>query len=225
MIKIKMIRHAKSTANEYKNMTGLIATENKYKNAGLSIKGINEIIINKNKLLQKIGASDIIIISPLKRTIQTFLYLYENVNLNTYVGISPIVSEIARDIENIGVNNKTTICDSELNKFNNFYKIDFDNDYFYYYGWKNSHFDWFEKENKILNDSIKRKYAFLNFLRNDIFKNKQITIFTHCLFIHAIINEYVNNLDIVEFDFDLSECNNDRAIKNIIINRVTCLHN
>lgn len=163
---------------------------------------------NKNKLLQSLGKNDFIIVSPLKRTIQTALYLFENINLEQKMYITPLVTEIGFITENIG-NSKNEICnDSDLCQLCNFDKLTFDNcdeSLFYYnFGWNFENNKSIEIWNDFLmwNNPYMMIKEFKIFLSNDRFTNKNVVIFSHYMFINILLNKCPNNLGIVTFIFN-----------------------
>jgi hypothetical protein len=71
-------RHAYAFHNEFygKFPDNSVESDDKYIDPGLSPSGINSICINRDVILSKLPTIDIVLMSPLKRAIQTGMYLY-----------------------------------------------------------------------------------------------------------------------------------------------------
>jgi len=227
IVNVKIIRHSRSTANEFREINGIMATDLKYRNSELSPKGIDMINKKRNELKKNLGNPDLIILSPLKRAIQTFLFLYDDEKLDKEVRIMPLFSEIHTIIENKGVSRTITKNDSDMNKQPNFNLIDFtnsdDNLFFYDNGWKkvyengwknnpinlvknvdgiNSLSTWVDLEPKAMNDGTVKTNMIKKFLTSDYLTGKDIVIFSHFGIIELLTGINSGNLGIVSFTFD-----------------------
>jgi broad specificity phosphatase PhoE len=224
IVNVKIIRHSHSTANHFKDIHGYNPTDDTYRNSGLSGKGVDMINNGREKIKEKLGNSDIILLSPLKRAIQTFLLLYNDEQLNKKVRIVPIFSEMHNLIENKGVSRSVTKNDPDINKQRNFKLIDFTNsdDALFYYdfgwkkiyeeGWKNdpinrikiiSNIDtWQNLEPNGMYDIKTRIDMIKKFLSSKTFTGKNILIFSHCMTIHELLGRCPNNLGIGSFTFN-----------------------
>lgn len=209
IVKIKFIRHSHSTANEYYEKYGMPPDDPWYKNAKLTSKGIDMVIQNKEKLLTALNNPDIILTSPLKRTVQTALLLYDKFN-GKEINLVPLVSETGEHVENKGAGLESLFNDAEVSKMPNFESVKF-NDY-YNAGWN---------ENRIIkqdlwNDDIKfndinyRIKEFKKLMSDNRFTNKSVVIFSHRDLIYNLLGYNISNLDIISFTFnqDNGEINN-----------------
>lgn len=233
IVNVKIIRHAHSIANEYKNKYGKHATEEDYRDAKLSNQGIESIQQIKDKLKEFIGNPDVIIVSPLKRAIQTCLLIFDE-PVDKPIRIVPLVSELNNLIENKGSRRETLQNDKDLQQLLNFQHVDLSlkydlmSQFYYYYGWKalflngwKSNNDkinvisdlktWKDLNSDILSVPSKRITAFKNFLSDDEFSGKNIVIVSHCIFIKRLLGECPKNLGVASFTFDQI----DQTIKNI----------
>jgi broad specificity phosphatase PhoE len=228
LIHVKIIRHAHSIANEYKDTYKQMAVEETFRDPKLSIKGIESI---KPRCLQHVLGSnpDLIICSPLLRAIETLSRIYDDKKFQNRVKICPLVCEIGNFMENRGSSrDKTKVTIGQLNIPD--IGIDFDDLKYYDYGWKKEVKDhktgeikmqdaWKELEGDVLRNIGNARFeTFHNFLRDKQVINskihKNIVIVSHSQFIHELyiyicnickkipIKLHVNNLDGISFTFN-----------------------
>ncbi|ARF08806.1 hypothetical protein Catovirus_1_856 [Catovirus CTV1] len=230
IVTITIIRHSKSIANEYYDKFGKWAKDEIYRNAVLSDKGIQDIKLLKSNIVNyihhNIGDPDYILISPLKRAIQTGLLILEDVYIpHNKIWITPIVTEIGNLIENKGVLIENTINDNDITSLKKFKLISFHNNpetfFFYNNGWKTKFMDGWELDDSkitniqnidswinlddglnILSDAEKRKIAFFDMISNIKFSGKNILIFSHYVFIKSILGIETSNLGAYTFTFN-----------------------
>lgn len=75
------MRHAQAFHNEFyrKHPDESISDNPRYIDPGLTPTGINSICNNRDAILSKLPHIDVVLMSPLKRAIQTVLYLYMDI--------------------------------------------------------------------------------------------------------------------------------------------------
>lgn len=226
-VNVKIIRHGYSTANEYvdQHSEKKHPTELKYRNAGLSEKGIQILLKDKDSIKSQLDNPDFIFTSPLKRAIQTCLLVFDT-DLNNKIRLVPLITEIGDLTENIGVGRSVTIQDPDLKMLPNFDKIDFSNtleNLFYYdYGWKKNQNDvWHNLKTQVLSDPIIKVNYIKQFLSEPRFTGKNIAIFSHCMVIHHLVGKCPNNLGIASFTFnqDTKEITNIKITDHISTNQ------
>lgn len=230
IVTITIFRHSKSIANEYLEKYGSCPQDEKFRNARLSEKGINDINSKKsymnNYIKKNLGDPDFIFLSPLKRAIQTGLLVLEDQYIPyNKIWLVPIVSERGNIIENKGISRSDMITDNDLINLKKFKLISLNNDpetlFYYNNGWKTKFLNGWELDNSkmisiqnittwinlndklnILSDKEKRKNAFFDMISNIKFSGKKILIFSHYVFINTILGKKPNNLAGYTFTFN-----------------------
>jgi bisphosphoglycerate-dependent phosphoglycerate mutase len=211
MITVNFVRHGVSIANEHTNYTGKNPSfeQIEYRDPKLSSTGIINLIKKKDHIKKLICNSQLFLVSPLKRTIQTFLVIYNDNNINSTppVYLCPLVSELNNNIiENFGSELSDMQKDYDIIKLND-NKLNFNEElysdiekYFYYYGWKEDEKDiWSNRETRIISENDKRINSFMNLMCELYNKGiNNITIFTHYQFIKILTNIVANNHDIIK---------------------------
>jgi broad specificity phosphatase PhoE len=203
VVNVIIIRHAHSTANEHYDIHRQVATDHKYKNAGLSNKGILSIekiseLLNK-KINQEFKNIHFIIASPLKRALQTGSMLFKNSKIH----VSPVISEVRNDIENRGVALQD-LSHEVVNAHNLDYTF-YDDE------------EWHDNDDHYTNID-ERILKFKQFLSNKIFDDKNVILVSHSQFIFKLLKEYIRNLGVIVFSFDQE--NHEIKIKNIVVDLI-----
>jgi broad specificity phosphatase PhoE len=214
MITVNLVRHGISIANEHTNYTGKNPSfeQIEYRDPKLSSIGIINLIKKKDHIKNLICNSQLFLVSPLKRAMQTFLITY-NDDIIPPVYLCPLVSELNNNIiENFGSELEQIKKDYDLVKLNN-HKINFNEhlfsdaeNYFYYFGWKQNNTDiWSDRKPIIISEYNERIDAFMN-LMNELYNGGiyNITIFTHYEFIRILTNITAKNLDVIECKINIS---------------------
>lgn len=216
-VHVKLIRHSKSIANEYHKKYGKTATGEEYINAPLSEEGYSSIDKNRRMIQYHITNSDILLSSPLTRTLETCLHSLKGIqSRNVY--LAPVISELGLHVENMGRSRSEIKNDNKLINMNMNDNVIFPSEHQYYanftyfYGYPENT-KWY-MNTKHYTDQPERKKQILNFLSSEIFKDKTVMIFTHFVIISILLNIHAKNLDIIEFDYDQDK----QIISNITIN-------
>ena len=230
IIRVKIIRHAHSIANKYKDKHHKLATEEKYRDPRLSDKGILSIETERNKIQKKLGHPELFLCSPLLRTTETLLRIYQDIKLpkKLPIKIFPLVCEIGNIIENKGSSRED--IKKKILKFPNSNLFDSDDLSYYDYGWKKSKGagkSWKDLEGDVLHNKDNIRFPlFQHFL--DITMYKDIVIVSHHMFIEMLYKYIctsnkkvpkkikIDNLDGISFTYnkDTQEFNDVKKISD-----------
>lgn len=189
IVNITFIRHAYSLANEYRSVHKKSAIDPLYADAKLSKKGFEQ-LENFDLLEDTIISYDYVLVSPLKRAIQTCLSILPE-NFDKPVYICPLVSEIGNCIENKVSSKDDVFNDTDITRLPNFekliYTIDLPYDDPMYCG--------------IGSNESNRIHLFKNFLRRETFANKKLLIVCHYNFIKKLTGNRLDNLEFCQYTF------------------------
>jgi broad specificity phosphatase PhoE len=216
---VTLIRHGISKANEFKKANGGVYAPIQYTDSTLGHTGIRHILNNRSYIRSIIGKPDYIFVSPLKRPRQTFLLMFDDVQLDPEINVKivPLITErgtiyenhgfsrsdprFTKDPDSIdGVNVPEPKCNFDQYKHNDRIPItnDLDNLFFYDAGWKKEGVTRWNNDNSILslaNDNFKLIFdEFIAFLNNPRFHNTNVVCFTHYVFIKGVYDIIANML-------------------------------
>ena len=203
-MELHLIRHSISEGNDFFKQYGYNATEQKYKDTRLSKNGIANIEFYKHRINKIVNECDLILVSPLKRTIQTCFYSLNSINKPLF--LCSLVAEINDPdiiIENFGTPIDSLLYDHDVCTLPNIQRLIVDNaiaSYFYNSGGNK----WYNYDSNVMSNKHARLNSFTKML-NEIHEvgYRKIVIFTHYNFIKSLTGYKPNNLDVVRFNVNI----------------------
>ena len=198
-VTIILVRHAESTANYYIreiNKAEKICVP-QFRNAGLSPKGFEAVIQSRHNL--NVIPVDYILCSPLKRALQTCLLTYNtDSDFNNHIHVCPLIMEHHNYIENKGIEVSEIQSDPDIMCYKNFSKLEWDR--YFWFGLTEPKIKWWKYNFR--NNIEQRIQLFKDMLKDPMFTDKIIMVYTHWGFINKLLGICPENYESIVITFD-----------------------